>query len=546
MSKLKSSFFPLSLILAGILFSIYLQWQVPDGVFFSGDAGLKALLAQQLGDGVLRIDLASPAESWVKNLWEQGLYPYDKPYVYNVANKYYITFPFTFPLVTAPLEALFGYRGLYLIPLVCTWGIWLIFYWVCQRLKLNNFNTSLALIILIFASPITIYSGMYWEHTLAVFLAFAGTAILFVSQRTTGLSIKNAIIAGNLVGLSVWFRPEFLCWVGILIGLVYLVSLTQIRQLEGLRKNFNLESLAFLTKNKNIFVASMLVAIALFFLCNQLIYNHFLGIHAIQVVETTSYTQKLKASWKSFQQLGIAFLEYFPIALFLPIATVISLFEIKKSQLNLKLLLTYSICIIFIIGVALIVPPGKQGLIPGGKQWGARFLLVLIPFVTIVAIQSLIYLREIRRSFIGIISLFVISIFLIWGIHKNTYEATAFLQENNQGVLPAIQFLQSSPHRVIAISHQYIAQAIQPSLNRDKFFFLVEDRKDLNQLSLALHQQKQQEFFYICYPYRPCELPEDTNENLEIDRENQRLKIEFLRLGEFGKYPIYEATIRER
>ncbi|MGL5804557.1 MAG: LA_3751/LA_3752 family putative glycosyltransferase, partial [Xenococcaceae cyanobacterium] len=74
---MKLSKYPLSLsiILVGILFSLYLQWQIPDGVYFSGDAGLKALLAQQLSSGIFRFDLLPPAQEWVRQLWDNGLYP---------------------------------------------------------------------------------------------------------------------------------------------------------------------------------------------------------------------------------------------------------------------------------------------------------------------------------------------------------------------------------------------------------------------------------------------------------------------------------------
>jgi hypothetical protein len=84
-------------------------------VFFSGDAELKALLAKQFSSGQFRFDLNLPVEQWVRNLWQNGLYPFQERFVYNRFGQYYITFPFTFPLVTAPFQALFGYRGLYSI-----------------------------------------------------------------------------------------------------------------------------------------------------------------------------------------------------------------------------------------------------------------------------------------------------------------------------------------------------------------------------------------------------------------------------------------------
>jgi hypothetical protein len=51
--KRKSSAFPLGIIGAGIIFSLFLFWQIPDEIYYIGDAGIKALLAKQLGFGML-------------------------------------------------------------------------------------------------------------------------------------------------------------------------------------------------------------------------------------------------------------------------------------------------------------------------------------------------------------------------------------------------------------------------------------------------------------------------------------------------------------
>jgi len=307
---------PLIIIGVGILFSLYLQWLIPEGVFFSGDAGLKALLAKQLSQGQFRFDLVPPSLQWVRQLWQNGLYPFEEPFVYSINDRYFITFPYTFPLVTAPFQALFGYRGLYIIPLVSTWVIWFTCYWVYKRLELSQTIASVALIVLIFASPLTLYSAMYWEHTLALALAWLGLALFFFPRPNQPLSIRRVIISGILIGGSVWFRPEFLALVSLLIVFVYAVSLWNWSRQQFRIERFNLSKLSYVTEHQTIFAISLIATVGLFFLSNTLIYNHPLGIHAIQVVEETGLSERLLGGWKNFQGLSLALFEYLPITFF--------------------------------------------------------------------------------------------------------------------------------------------------------------------------------------------------------------------------------------
>jgi hypothetical protein len=180
MNKLKATA-PLLIILSAVIFSLYLRSQVPDDIYFSSDVGLKVLLAKQLSSGNLCFGLNLQVPPWVHNIWDSGLYPFEPPFSYRISSLYYIRFPFTFSLVTAPFYAIFGYTGFYIIPLISPWIIWLDFYRLCQSFKLDNFIIFLGLITLI-ASPLTMYSSMYWEHRLAVALAFSGLVMLFLSR----------------------------------------------------------------------------------------------------------------------------------------------------------------------------------------------------------------------------------------------------------------------------------------------------------------------------------------------------------------------------
>ncbi len=550
--KLKYLALPLVIILVGILFSLYLQRIVLDGVYFSGDGGLKALLAKQLGSGTLRFDLVIPQESWIQDLWNDGLYPYDEPYVYNVAGKYYITFPYTLPLITAPFYAWFGERGLYIVPLVSCWIVWLVFYLDCIKLKLDNFLTSLGLILLIFSSYLTIYSAMYWEHTLAVALCFAGLSLWCIFGYPQGNSQTTAIISGILIGLSVWFRPEFLCMVAVIMGVVVLTATEPLLQKTPIKKNITLKEISFLAKQKILFLSSIFLTVGGFFLSNKLIYGYALGIHGIQVVEKSSLGDRVIGAWNNFSAMTLALTEYLPIINFLLLYLLLYLiqkviFRNNKNTINfnLKLFAIYFGCLIFIIGVSLLVPVGTAGLIAGGKQWGVRFLLILVPITILVTILEFKVIKLKTTKLTYNIALIIIVALGIIGIYTNIVKGTQLLDKNNQVTQPAVKFLQENNNEIVAISHEFVGQVLEAATNRNKVFFTVPTESEIIKLSQALLLQQETKFTYICYPHRRCDLPQAKPEDLQFTQDNRQYQINFNSLGKFGKYPIYEVDIND-
>lgn len=516
---------PLTIIVIGILFSLCLQTLVPNDVFYSGDGGLKALLAQQFSAGGFYFDLRLPANNWIQSLWDGGLYPFRPPFVYNVENRYFITFPFTFPLITAPFHTLFGFRGLYIIPLLSTWALWLSFYAACRRLKLGSTITAIALVILIFAAPLSLYSGMYWEHTLAVALAFQGVALALIPP-VKGFSTRDAIISGSLVGLSVWFRPEFLCLVGILLlGL----CVTQVKPLQEFK---------MIPEKAVTFTVSMLLVIALFFGINLLIYQHPLGIHSVQIVEEFSLKERSLTAFNNLKQLLFSLSYYFPIVFFTLIYVCLALIS-GKLKLTAKMQVILLVSTLFVLAVPLIVPAGA-----GGKQWGPRFLLITVPLISLLAaIQLKLLLQTYQRKLqLALLGLF--AVFLTTGLYINSYLGPVDLARNYQLILPAVQGLRSQPDPIIAMSHEYVAQALAPSLPH-KTFFLTEDSQAVKRLSGTLLSQGYTKFLYVCYPHRDCNTPKTSPDNLKFSQANQRFTLQFSDLGKLGKYPIYEVSIMQ-
>ncbi|NEO45696.1 MAG: hypothetical protein F6K55_16810 [Moorea sp. SIO4A3] len=550
--KIKLYKLPLIVILAGILFSLYLQWQIPDEVFFSGDAGLKALQAKQFASGDFRFDLHLSAQAWVQQLWNEGLYPFEPPFAYKISQQYFSQYPFTFPLVTAPFYALFGFRGLYILPLASLWALWFSFSLTCQRLKLGTTATSLALATLIFASPLSLYGAMYWEHTLAIFLAFEGLVTILVPNQSN-LSTKKAILGGILLGLSVWFRPEFLCLVGIVLLLSFVsprvsfifelaflfsaivIAISIWMKAESIRFigfigviSYAISKVNFTLENKKHIIGSMLLSVAGFFGLNAMIYHHPLGTHGLQVVEEISLRSRGEEAFKYFQQMNYDLLYYFPIIFFPFLYLLLSLVDIKlKLQPRIKIL--FIICILFIYGTPILLPSS------GGKQWGPRFLLILIPLISLLAIVILKSVFRSHRFSWRLVGLGIFAVFFSLGIYTNTYIGTSrLLQDYRQRVFPALTFLRKEPNSVVAVSHQFIAQELQAVFGK-KTFFITKNPEDLQKLIEVLIAQKQSQFILLCYTSQDiCNYAKNvTNEGWIIPIENNTNKVVFDYLNKF-------------
>jgi hypothetical protein len=579
-------YLPSFLIAAGVLLTLWMQIYSRNGVVFSGDGGLKALLAQQMarqlsaGEWPIDIALNLPVADWVNVVWQQGLYPFKPPFVYEVGSQHFITFPFTFPAVSAPFYALFGDRGLYIIPLVALWSIWLRFWQIGRRAGWDLSALCLGLMSLIFASPLSLYGGMYWEHTLAVALAFWGVSALVFPRlspktafqqslksplkaplRKTAISDNRLLGSGILIALAVWFRPEFLC-------LVAAASLLAV--IGWLMPSWRL--FPPLTFNKvAIFIGSMACTLGLFFALNYGIYGHPLGIHAIQIVEESSLSTQVAQAKDGYQQMFSSLMRYFPVVVLVGIAALLSP-ELKKATLRARQLkaaqagepamqpdlresmasaqetinpvparFALALSILFAIAVPLIVPDGA-----GGKQWGPRFYLILVPLLSLVMAEQLridfLRTRVRQAALIGAV------VVLVLGIQLNTVKGvfTPFkddqsisLPGNYAPIAPAITELRQQPLPWVAMSHEFVAQQLWSALPQ-KTFFRTESIAEVKKLAEALTQQNESEFLYVCYPHRDCPAPQTPASELTLP--NNRV-LTFVSLDGYSKYPLYRVEI---
>ncbi|MEM6450257.1 MAG: hypothetical protein AAF703_08090 [Cyanobacteria bacterium P01_D01_bin.105] len=579
---------PSILLLLGILLVLWMQTFVSDGVFFSRDAGLKALLSQQIagqlraGEFPLDMSLASlstsagaanaGASGWIAQLWSQGLYPITPPFVYQVGGQPFVTFSFLFPLLTAPFYVLFGELGLYLIPALALLAIWGRFWQIGLRANWDAASLSLGLFALVFASPLSLYGSTYWEQTLAVAIAFWGiTALLYphkkqkprymgaLSKHPFGdLSGARLIIGGSLIGLSVWFRPEFLC---LCVAAVLLACCGWL--LPKWRLMVPLSAVdAF------VFVGSMVCAVCVFLAINYSVYGHPLGLHGLQIIDEIAAIASIQQIKASYGQMLIGFWRYFPVAALVAIAALCSP-EFKRSSLKttnrfkgfktpdvdkigiispaknrpLPARAALVLCCVVALMTPLLLPIGM-----GDKQWGPRLYLILVPLLALVLAEQLqagFFQNWARR-----IMLLGTAIALAFGIHINTLNGAFNIYQDSQtqsssllanyvSVAPALAQLKAQPTPWIATNNQSVTQQFWSALPT-KTFFGTETLDEVKLLANALVEQNEQTFLYVCGASQSCSVPSVALSELTLESGEQ---LAFESLGQFGRYPLYKVEI---
>lgn len=122
-----------------------------------------------------------------------------------------------FPFLSGLAYRAFGFHGLTVIPAFCGLGTVLVAYKTALRLELRS--CLLVPPLLGLATPLMLYSVVFWDHSAQMLLAaLAGYWMLRSAQDA---SFRNATVAGAMIGLGVWVHEMFLAlfaatWLGAL------------------------------------------------------------------------------------------------------------------------------------------------------------------------------------------------------------------------------------------------------------------------------------------------------------------------------------------
>jgi len=199
---------PIFAIALWILFALLmlpLALGLPPRTFYAGDSGVKLIVARSaIGHPTRPLDIDLPRVSG------QPVALMD-PFFRITGDAAHAATPDLFPLVSAPLIALFGIRGAYVLPALG----FLLAIWIIPLLGIAlDATRSRALLLMTTAvcTPLLFYGLEFWEHSLAVGIAATGT-LLFVQRGST----RSLLAGGALLGVAVLLRPEAVTYLAALL-----------------------------------------------------------------------------------------------------------------------------------------------------------------------------------------------------------------------------------------------------------------------------------------------------------------------------------------
>ena len=395
---------------------------VREGVFASGDGGLKFLLTRQFAAGRFDLAVPEPTAAWARQLWAAGLAPFGPPFAYPVAAHWQIAFPLLLPLLSAPLWAALGPAGLYLLPLA---GVTAALVGTClmaRRLGAGTVATATALCLTL-ASPLPLYGAMFWEHAPAAGLLALGTAALLAE------SPRTVTVGGLLVGLAAALRPESLVFVGLLLPALLATRPTQRTPLLWA-------------------VAALAVALAGPIGVNLAASGSLTGLHGQQ------FQFAWRLGWAQEQALLAMLLGCFP-------ALVVAAPAVALGQQPQLAAVARAA-----LGAVLVVP----WLVPntGGHQIGPRYLLIFVPVLAALAATLTEWTWRTQRLRLATPVVLLVLAAATWSgtLAVGTFRP-AFASDCATRIAPTLEFLRARPERVIAFSHQWNAQ---------EFAALMDDR----------------------------------------------------------------------
>jgi 4-amino-4-deoxy-L-arabinose transferase-like glycosyltransferase len=497
--------------------------------FATGDGGVKLWQVQGiLHSGDLNAPLDYPGAIYDP---DQQYAPFVEPWAMWYQGKPYTEYTSPFIWASVPLYALFGHAGLMLLPWLCGMLLILMTAWLAWRVRPDR-SAALAPLVVGLGSPLLVYSLEFWEHTpgtaLAVFALVDVVKALDSRRRAWWL-----IASGAAIGLSLTMRAELYVYpIAIVIGLLFIRStlplirssvwlaigglltigpwwmyqfvtwgspfgprlqqnvpvlggtemLTRLGDTTG--RNW---SMLFPAEGDGVTVLALLLA---------------------AMVVTAVLTGLLRRKIKWLADVGF----WIGVVLSMLLAGLL-VWQLAQGQRPDDLLTAFPIVLLLILPAPRGVPPTSNRQLPtanilrfltviplafvvlvilispfhGGIQWGPRFLLPIIPPLTVVLIDRLAGLWDVinRSARVGLAAALIA---LLAAGSYSTWLGVKFMQDGQIASEFMSEVIRQSPERVVVADTWFLPQ-MAPYTFGEKIWLMAEDDQKMFQLLQRLRKQ---------------------------------------------------------
>lgn len=519
---------PAAVLLAlGLAYTLLFQCIVEPRTFPQGDNAIKFMLTRQVAAGDWGLALQPVRRVLDSALWHQGFVPFSEALMVPREGRLFPVYPPAFAFLSAPFFALLGFRGLYALPLLGTWLVWILAARACVALRLRGVGTGVALALLIFASPVTLNAWLFWEHSAALALAFGGLTLVLLRPWRRAPDPRAAFAGGLLVGLAPLLREEMLVAGGLLMAVVCL---------PWRPASLGLDRFAPTRLTPALGVA---LGWALFFGFNTLAYAHPLGLHVLplQVARGLGETfSPLHSDLLRTLLIGLrTLLEHFPELLLCPLVLLPLRGRTARAMPQARLLLLVGLA--YWIGLRLAFKSD------GGKVWGPRFALVIVPLACLAlgVVAEALHARRTRAARLGLL---LVAAFGAVGFWVNSVSNVRRLAWDYSYRATLLRDMSARPETVVVYAHDFTGLQYVSAMG-EKSLVLAEQGSALEPLAQALSGLGIERFLFLCDPVYPCgRFAEPARAQLlPVGR---GLRLELVPDGFTGRYRIYRGLIRRR
>jgi hypothetical protein len=493
----------------------------PQNAFFSSDEGLKFIQVQNfVRKGWQDFTLDYPGRELDPDL---RYVPINNPPALIREGRLYAVYPIFFPLLAAPLYRLLGYAGLYVIPLASGLLTLIITYRIA---RLTGGKGPSSIVVLGLCSPLIFYSLVFWDHTLGTLLATL--AVLLVVGGLEQPRWLPFVLAGVAIGLGIWVRSElYVMVIAMPIALLFLGT-GHLRRLVGLG-------------------LGIVVALVPLWLFQFVVYGDFIGPHVGHLAwlseELPATTDRVAIVYHTLLEgnssPAMSFLyimAFVASALLVPmrrirtrrlpiiiafavlvLATIPNILEASRGRplgglISTAPFLVFSFAVLvgsgssvrrhntyllalsvgYIALVSILTP------VDPGLQWGARFLLPILPPLAILATNNFGALSTLggRSTSRLLAACFVCVAALSFVVQLSGLRTLHIIKSTDQQLIR--DTAQLEPAQVLSDEWGY-AEYVAP-LFYEKQFFFVRDQTEYKELTQTLLENDVDTFAVATYP----------------------------------------------